>query len=78
MRDKGQGVRDIGQGVRDKGQGVRDIGQGVRDTGQGVRDIGWMDGWMEPFILIRHFIKLKYTAILKFGLHKIRKENITI
>ena len=39
---------------------------------------GWMDGLMEPFILIRHFVKLKYTAILKFGLHKIRKVNITI
>ena len=46
----------------------------------------WIDGWMdgrrdgrmEPFILIRHFIKLTYTAILKFGLHKIRKINITI
>ena len=33
---------------------------------------------MEPFILIRHFIKLKYTVILQFGLHKIREVNITI
>ena len=37
----------------------------------------WMDGWMDSFIEIREFIPLKYTAILKFGLHKIRSKNVT-
>ena len=38
---------------------------------------GWMDGRMDSFIEIRDFIALKYTAILKFGLDKIRTKNVT-
>lgn len=38
---------------------------------------GWMDGRMDSFIEIRDFVTLKYTAILKFGLHKIRTKNVT-
>ena len=51
---------------------------GGMDGGREGGREGGRDGWMEPFILIRPFIKLKYTAILKFGLHKIRNLNITI
>ena len=32
---------------------------------------------MDSFIEIRDFIALKYTAILKFGLDKIRTKNVT-